>query len=496
MQTEEFYIKKTAKNSIIYFATSILQKALSFFLLPLYTIYLLPEDYGLVSLILAFFGVVSLFITLALNGALSRYYFVYKNDVIRQKKFLGTIIFTVILNSLFWFLLIIIFRDTVSNNFIKGISFFPYVFIALLSTITSPTYLLYQTFLQIKQEAKTFSFNSISFFAVAITLNIVLIVGLKMGALGLLIANAIPNIIFSLYAVISLIAKRHIIFVLRINDLKEALRFSIPLIPHLLSGTIADYIARNILYLQTSLSKVGLYNIAFQFGNILDLIVSSVSNAILPLIYNTLDKKKDLIKLISTTTLILRVISLIAIIISVYSKEFVYLMTSNAEYYPSWKAIPIIALSTLFSFLYGTYVTLLFYNVIATRYIWIASMTGNITNIGFTVYFTDKFSFLTPAIALVIQRSIMFLIVYFISRIKQPVNYNLRTMLLTIFIFIVLTLIGIFPDFYNQKLGLSFPLLAWKLFVILIAAFLLLRKDWMLIYSFVLTNLKQYLKIN
>ena len=62
-KTEEFSISKSFSNSTIYFFTSVLQKALSFFLLPIYTIYLGTEDYGLVSLILSFFGVITLLIT-------------------------------------------------------------------------------------------------------------------------------------------------------------------------------------------------------------------------------------------------------------------------------------------------------------------------------------------------------------------------------------------------------------------------------------------------
>jgi O-antigen/teichoic acid export membrane protein len=321
MKTEEFSVSKTFNNSTIYFVTNVLQKAISFFLLPLYTVYLSTADYGLVSLILSFLGVVTLLITLALNGSVSRYYFVYKKEEKKQKQFIGTVVITIIINSLVWFILLVLFHNIISEYFLQNISFYPFVFVALLSTVTAPVYLLYQTILQIKQRAKAFAANSLSFFILAITLNILLIVVFRMGALGMLLAISIPNMLFSVYAVFSLIKRKHIVFVFRLIYLKEALKFSIPLIPHVLSGTIADYISRNVLYLKTNLSNVGLYNVAFQFGSIINIVVNSVYYAFLPFIYNSLDEKGEkLNRLIKLNTLILNILVIVALILSLFSK--------------------------------------------------------------------------------------------------------------------------------------------------------------------------------
>ena len=92
MDHNEYSIKRVLKNSSIYSFINVLQKAISFFLLPIYTAFLTPGDYGLVALISSFFGFIALLIMLALNGAISRYYFVYKNDEKRVKEFLGTIV--------------------------------------------------------------------------------------------------------------------------------------------------------------------------------------------------------------------------------------------------------------------------------------------------------------------------------------------------------------------------------------------------------------------
>jgi len=489
MSKEEFSVNKAAKNSAIYFFTSILQKALSFFLLPLYTLYLSPEDYGLVSLILSFFGIISLLITLALNGALSRYYFLFKEEPLKQKEFLGTIFSTVLINSALWFVLIFLFQGLISGYFIKDIPFFPYVFLALLSTVSAPVYSLYQTYLQISQNARGFSSNSLAYFAIALVLNLFFIIVLKMGALGFLLTGAITSIIFGCYAVYRVLRKNYAHLVFRYKYFKLAFQYSIPLIPHVLSSTISDYLARNILYLKTTLNSVGLYNIAFQFGSIMDLVISSISNAMLPYIYDTFDNRRENIGyLIKTTTIIFKAVVTIGICIAVFSRELVELMTSDMVYFQSWKAIPIITLSSLFSFMYGTYVTLLFYSVKGTRFIWVASITGNLLNIAFMIYFATRFDYLAPAIALVVQRFVMFIIVYFISRKYEKVAFELFTMLFIILFYSIIVVIGILPDILFQPSGLNLPVLGWKLMIVILTWFILLHNNRKMLFSFLSKN--------
>lgn len=478
MEQKEYSTKKTLKNTSIYIFTGVLQKALSFFLLPLYTIYLIPDDYGLVTLISTFMGFVALLITLALNGAISRYYFVYKNDEKKLKEYLGTIIFGVIFNCILWFILIVGFKNIITSVFLKNIEFFPYIFIALLSTITSPIYSIYQSILQIKQNAKGYSANSLIYFCFAVGLNLLFIVGFKLGATGLLLANAIPNILFSIVAIITLVKKKHIAVAFKWPYMAESLRYSIPLIPHILSGTIADYISKSFLYLKSNLANVGLYSVAFQFGTILDIIQSSISNALYPLVYDTLDNHRDEEqKLIKTTTLIFKGMCFLSLGLALTSKEVVFLMTSNRSFHTAWKAIPIIALGSLFFSLYATYGTLLTYNKKGTKYFWIASLSGNLANIAFTVWLTTKFMYLTPAIAGVLQKAIMFLIVYYISRKLEPVKYEFNKMMLIILLFIVSVSIGLAPDIFIPNDHLDIYRFLWKTMIFMFAATILLYED-------------------
>src|SRR5699024_5289914 len=128
------------KNSSIYTVTSVLQKAIGFLLLPLYTTYLTPEDYGITGVVNALTALLSLLFTLSLNSSVQRYYYIYDDRPVERQYFFGTIFLTVLANSLFLGLLLVIFKDILILPFVGEIQFYPYIFIGILTIIVNPIY--------------------------------------------------------------------------------------------------------------------------------------------------------------------------------------------------------------------------------------------------------------------------------------------------------------------------------------------------------------------
>jgi O-antigen/teichoic acid export membrane protein len=73
--------KKTVlANSFYYTFSSLLIKAFGFFLLPLYTAYLSPNDYGITNLIHSFLSVSTFLVSFSLYSAIPRFYVEYKDQ--------------------------------------------------------------------------------------------------------------------------------------------------------------------------------------------------------------------------------------------------------------------------------------------------------------------------------------------------------------------------------------------------------------------------------
>ena len=62
-------IPRILQNSAIYIVIMILQKGISFFVMPLYTAFLNPSDYGILGVVSSVSSLMAVFITLGLEAA-------------------------------------------------------------------------------------------------------------------------------------------------------------------------------------------------------------------------------------------------------------------------------------------------------------------------------------------------------------------------------------------------------------------------------------------
>src|SRR5262245_41071854 len=119
-------IRKLPLAAAIYVTGDVLIKAAGFFLLPVMTRFLAPEDYGILASVTAFAAVLSLFLQLNVNGALMRFYPDAADEKARQE-----LAGTLVLFSLAWSLLVIFALNVAGgrllDNIYKGVRFEPYL---------------------------------------------------------------------------------------------------------------------------------------------------------------------------------------------------------------------------------------------------------------------------------------------------------------------------------------------------------------------------------
>ncbi|MFX0142190.1 MAG: lipopolysaccharide biosynthesis protein, partial [Candidatus Hodarchaeota archaeon] len=70
-------LKKLLRHSSVYSIGNLLSKAIGFFLIPLYTRYLTPADYGVLELLELTSSIISLFLGLRIGTAVIRFFYDY-----------------------------------------------------------------------------------------------------------------------------------------------------------------------------------------------------------------------------------------------------------------------------------------------------------------------------------------------------------------------------------------------------------------------------------
>lgn len=458
---------KVLENSFLYTFSSILVKAMGLFLLPIYTRFLTPEDYGITNLVNSFIDVATFIVAFSLYSAVVRFYADYNEDKEKLKRFYGTVITFVMISGTIMVTLGLIFRRGLILCFFKGISFYPVVFIALFTLMFFSLHMVHQNILQGMQMGKKLTLVNLIVFFLQVSLNLILIGVLKLGAVGILLSTLIINLGYCFFIIIDLKRNNLIKFCIDIDILKESLRYSIPLMPHNLSTHIASFASRVFLNTNGTLTSVGLYSVSSQFSAIIDTVQSSVNKAFAPWFYDLMNSGNNESKqeIVNFSNLLLILFSLLYLIIGLFSQE-VIIMFTNKSYIMAWTAIPILTIAYSIKSIYYFYVNVLFYYKEASRKLFIATITGSFSDIILAYLMVPKYGMYGAAFSFLIAKIIVVAIVVVISKSHDDIGYRVTEMLKMIIPSLLFLGIGLYFSYTKYITEFNLGNLAYKLMVL------------------------------
>ena len=280
------YLRRLATTGAAYTAASILSKLIAVALLPLYTRYLTPEDYGAAEVLFAAVVAASIVVRLGLIEAILRFY--YKDDEDPDSVVAGTFA------GLFWLstlgaLAALPFAGPISEALLKE-SAPDLVRIAIggLWVLTMYEFLL--TLFRLEERARAFFLTTMLNVLASIALTVVLVVGLDEGARGLLIGSYATGAAFAL----GLIALqwRHLSLRLDRDLLRRLFRFGLPTMPAEVSLYLLNFVDRLIIVRTLGLTEAGLYSLAVKFAQAVNVLVRGFQLAWPPLAYSIRDDEE------------------------------------------------------------------------------------------------------------------------------------------------------------------------------------------------------------
>ena len=468
-------IPTIAKNSSLYTIAQFLQKGIGFLLIPLYTNFLTPEDYGIMNLLTSIMGFLSFFIMLSLHAAAQRFHYDTNDSKIRAQLW-GTLLIMVLGNSLLLGGATIIFHRYIIDPFTVGIDFWKLTIWSLISVMLSPLYTYYQQWLQVTERGMSYTINLILNYILTLSFNILFVVFFKFGVLGMLLSSVIVSFIFFLYSFLKFIP--HVNFSYANDIAKKAMRYSLPLVPNSVIGyasVMGDRILLNKLATNTS---IGLYSIASNFGNILNTVTTSINQAFSPWFYKELSNGKiDAKKLNDFITITIVVCCYLSFLITIFSPEIIHIMTPE-PFHQSWEPIIFMCYGFVFNGLYYFFSKPLFYykpgKVMYVSILQLAiNMSLNIILIPKIGYIGAGYAFLASEIV-----SATFSLILS-KRFSSEIDFKWKRFYLIVSIFFVFSCI-VFP---LEQLSLSLRLFI-KLLGILLITIIIYLKSKSLIYIY------------
>jgi len=336
-------LKKVVVSGGIYFAANLLTKSISFLLLPIYTRYLTPDDYGIISLGLAFVQLMLTLTQLGLLEAANRLYFRYYRDADQLKNYLSTIFLTLLTSALLTCLVMTVFRTPLADAVFNRPGLEAYLLIAIWVAPLAQIIELVQIVLIASERPLAFVLVSSGRLLLIAVFSVTLVVGLQWGARGALSAHWLAALISALIAL--RFFRRYFRLTFKRAHMSEALRFGLPLIPGAMSGWLLSYIDRIFLSHYYSLSSVGLYTVGFTVGTIMSFGVSSIMPAWNPYFYKSLEDQTEIgrQRVVQGTTLLVTLFTLAALALSLFAREIVTIMAAP-EYREAYTVVPWIVL--------------------------------------------------------------------------------------------------------------------------------------------------------
>jgi O-antigen/teichoic acid export membrane protein len=331
--------KQLSTNILLMTAGSFASKLLTFFLVPLYTLVLSTEEYGVADIISTTIVLIAPLFNLQISEALLRFLLdrnANKDEVISCGAGVSVIGF-----ALFLLLSpIILLFDQIRDFYLLFIIYY----------LTSTVYTFVSQAAKGTNHIKAYSFAGILNTALVVVPNLVLLLVFNLGVRGYIVSFIIGHVVASTYLILRTKIYHSLGKSFHVNKstLRKMLWYSIPMIPNSISWWITNSSDKYMLSFIVGASDVGVYAIAYKIPSLLSTIsgifmsawqISSVEN--FGSKENTLFFSDTYIKLASLNILV------VAFLIA-FAKPIASILFAK-DFYVAWNYAIVLVLAYLFS---------------------------------------------------------------------------------------------------------------------------------------------------
>ncbi len=428
------YLRRLATTGAAYTAANIVSKLIAVALLPLYTRYLTPADYGAAEVLFAAVVAASIIVRFGVIEAVLRFYYKAGEDPQR--------VVATSFAALFWLatvaaLVALPFAKPISEALLdRPAPELARIAIGGLWVATMHEYLL--TLFRLEERAKAFFVVTIINVLAAIALTVVLVVGRGEGARGLLLGSYVSGAVVVL-ALIFIQRRRLSLWVDGVL-LRRLLRFGLPTMPAELSLYALNFVDRIIIVRTAGLTEAGLYSLAVKFAQGVNVMVRGFQLAWPPLAYSIRDDDEARRTYAAVVTWFLTACAFVVIGMWLFSRWIVRALAAP-EYFDSYEAIGLITTAVT---LYALYMVLLVIlgRTGRTEFNFPATAAALAVNVALNLILVPSLEIVGAGIALVVSYLVVVALMYRFTQRLFPVPYEWGRLIRVVVISVALVAIG------------------------------------------------------
>lgn len=335
--------KKTAKHSAIYAFGTILRRLTGLVMLPIYTRYLTPADYGVVELLGMAIEVASILIGLRISQAMFRYYILAETE--NDKHIIvSTVLFTVTATSCFGAVLLFIASETLSQVIFGSAEYIFEFQLFAFTLVTNAVIAVGLSYLRAKQNPMLFVAINVATLTLQVCLNVVFVVMLEMHVTGVVYSALISGVIVS--AGLALYVLMNVGMHYSSEVAITLVKFVAPLILASMGAFYVAYADKYFLRVFGSLNEVGLYSLAARLSSILATVFEAFNMSWAADRFEIVKKKNANVIYEQTFRLLNVVIIVVGTGLGLFANDFFRVMTSP-DFYSAGYIVPVLVYAVI-----------------------------------------------------------------------------------------------------------------------------------------------------
>lgn len=262
-------VQSVGRHSLIYMIGPAFSKIVGFLLIPIYTRYITPDEYGVMSLVDQITALVVMVLSLNVSDAMTRFYYRTRNESERQQ-LVSTVIVGFGLLAIPILLLCVAFSRQIIAPIVDAQQYTRYMQLAMVVAWFTMLLDIGYNYLRMCYRSKTFVTVTITQILASVTLNIWLVVGLGLGIWGILYSTLLVQGSLALVVSAAILVQNRAWPSLA--DFQKLIRYGLPLVPANVSQQLNNYLTPFMIRWLASadpvvaLAQVGLFSAGQKMG--------------------------------------------------------------------------------------------------------------------------------------------------------------------------------------------------------------------------------------
>jgi len=265
-------LKRLGKHSAIYGLGGLVSRILAVLLLPLYTRYLSPSDYGKVETLIALTTVAGIALRMGIHSAFFRFYFDSAEPAARLR----------VLRTSFWFTMAmatagllagVLLAAPIADVLFGTTDDSELVMAAFVGLWAGMNYEQLTSLFRVEERSVAFVSASIANILLTVSATLLLVVALDQGPIGVIVGNFTGTLL--VYAALVGYRREQLGLQFDRGLLREMNRFGVPLVPTALFLWVTNFSDRLFLVELADTHEVGLYSVGVRIASAMVLLLTA-----------------------------------------------------------------------------------------------------------------------------------------------------------------------------------------------------------------------------